>query len=241
LSALAYGARSVMIVTTTHTPLSTLAVLESQVKLANVLLDGLGYSGACVRLIDVEHLYESGNLASGPSSGVTAAATYGGFDEKRIVLRFALDHLIQTANVSRDVVDLPNGSPFGAVVVDTDTCTLCMSCVSVCPSGAMGDDKERPRLTFLEWNCVQCGICERACPEDAISLNARLLLNAEKRMRARTVNEESPFHCIDCGKPFGTQSMVAKMEEKLKGHRMFQGARLKSLHRCEDCRIKAMF
>jgi len=241
LSALAYGARSVMIVTTTHTPLSTLAALESQVKLANVLLDGLGYSSACVRLIDVEHLYESGNLASGPSSGVTAAATYGGFDEKRIVLRFALDHLIQTANVSRDVVDLPNGSPFGAVVVDTDACTLCMGCVSVCPSGAMGDDKERPRLTFLEWNCVQCGICERACPEDAISLNARLLLNAEKRMRARTVNEESPFHCIDCGKPFGTQSMVAKMEEKLKGHRMFQGARLKSLQRCEDCRIKAMF
>ncbi|HBK76207.1 MAG TPA: 4Fe-4S ferredoxin, partial [Gammaproteobacteria bacterium] len=162
-------------------------------------------------------------------------------DEKRVVLRFAFDHLIQTANVSKDVVDLPNGSPFGTVDIDTDACTLCMACVSVCPSGAMGDDKESPRLTFLEWNCVQCGICERACPEGAISLHARLLLNAEQRMRARTVNEESPFHCIDCGKPFTTQSMVAKMEEKLKGHRMFQGDGLKSLHRCEDCRVKAMF
>ena len=241
LSALAYGARSVMIVTTTHTPPSTLTALESQVKLAGVLLEGLGYSGTCVRLIDVEHLSNPGSLAVDPANGIALAATYGGLDEKRVVLRFAFDHLIQTANVSKDVVDLPNGSPFGTVDIDTDACTLCMACVSVCPSGAMGDDKESPRLTFLEWNCVQCGICERACPEGAISLHARLLLNAEQRMRARTVNEESPFHCIDCGKPFTTQSMVAKMEEKLKGHRMFQGDGLKSLHRCEDCRVKAMF
>jgi len=31
------------------------------------------------------------------------------------------------------------------------------------------------------------------------------------------------------------------MEEKLKGHRMFQGDGLKSLLRCEDCQLKAMF
>ena len=241
LSAVAYGARSVVIVTTTHTPPSTLAALESQVKLADVLLDGLGYSGACVRLIDVEHLFEPGNLALGPSSGTTAAATYGGLDEKRTVLRFALDHLLQAGNASKDLIDLPTGSPFGTVNIDTDACTLCMGCVSVCPSGALDDHKEQPRLTFLEWNCIQCGICERACPEGAISLHARLLLNAEQRMQVRTVNEESPFLCIDCGKPFTTQSMVTKMEEKLKGHRMFQGDGLKSLHRCEDCRLKAMF
>jgi len=241
LSAFAYGARSVVIVTTACTPPSTLRVLESQVKLADVLLEGLGYSGTCIRLIDVEHLSDLDSLSGDSSSELTAAATYGGIDEKRVVLRFALDHLIQTANVSKNQIDLPTGSLFGTVEIDTDACTLCMGCVSVCPSGAMGDDKDKPRLTFLEWNCVQCGICEHACPEDAISLHSRLLLDGEERMRARTVNEESPFLCIDCGNPFTTQSMVAKMEEKLKGHRMFQGNGLKSLRRCEDCRLKAMF
>ena len=241
LSALAYGARSVMIVTPLHTPLSTLSVLESQVKLANALLDGLGYLGDCIQLIDVEQLFKPGNLALGAPSRFFPTATYGGLDDKRVVLQFALDHLIQNSNANTDVVDLPNGSPFGEIVVNTDRCTLCMGCVSVCPSGAIGADKEKPRLTFLEWNCVQCRICERACPEDAITLNARLLLNSEKRMQVRTVNEEISFRCIDCGNPFSTQSMVAKMEEMLRGHQMFQGDRLKALRRCEECRLKAMF
>ena len=241
LSAVAYGARSVVIVTTTHTPPSTRTALESQVKLAGVLLEGLGYSSNYVRLIDVEHFSDSANLAVDPSSEIRVAATYGGIDEKRVALRFAFDHLLQVGNGSKDLIDLPTGSPFGTVNIDTDACTLCMGCVSVCPSGALDDHKEQPRLTFLEWNCIQCGICERACPEGAISLHARLLLNAEQRMQVRTVNEESPFLCIDCGKPFTTQSMVSKMEEKLKGHRMFQGDGLKSLHRCEDCQLKAMF
>ena len=68
-----------------------------------------------------------------------------------------------------------------------------------------------------------------------------MLLDSGKRLQVRTVNEEMPFRCIDCGTPFSTWSMVTKLEGKLKGHHMFQGDRLKSLRRCEDCRLKAMF
>jgi hypothetical protein len=34
--------------------------------------------------------------------------------------------------------------------------------------------------------------------------------------------------------------MIERLEEKLSGHRMFQGNALKLLHRCEDCRVKAV-
>ena len=139
------------------------------------------------------------------------------------------------------VIQLPKGTPLGEVQVDKSKCTLCMGCVAVCPAGAILDNKERPCLSFIEWNCVQCGLCENTCPEKAISLQARLLTDSNARMGRRVLNEEEPFKCLDCGKPFTTQSMISRMEEKLSGHRMFQGEGLRKLKLCEDCRVKEMF
>ena len=59
--------------------------------------------------------------------------------------------------------------------------------------------------------------------------------------RRRILNEEEPFKCLGCGKPFTTQSMIEKMEEKLAGHRMFEGDGMRRLKLCEDCRVKDMF
>ncbi len=55
------------------------------------------------------------------------------------------------------------------------------------------------------------------------------------------LHEEQPFCCVACGKPFATRSMMARMEEKLRSHRMFQGQALERLKMCEDCRVKDMF
>jgi ferredoxin len=116
-----------------------------------------------------------------------------------------------------------------------------MGCVSVCPAGALADGSDTPKLDFIEWNCVQCGLCERACPENAITLEARLLVDSETRLMKRNLNEEEPFGCITCGKPFATKSMIDKISEKLASHRMFQGDALDRLKMCEDCRVKSMF
>ncbi|SVB11713.1 uncharacterized protein METZ01_LOCUS164567 [marine metagenome] len=241
LSAIAYGAQSVLIMTTDETPHSTVSALQSQVRLVSILLDGLELGAERVRLVGLDQLNPISGTANGGSVRVVKPASYGGIDEKRVVLRFATEHLATGLTSDIDHITLPPGSPFGSVQVDAQVCTLCMGCVSVCPAGAIGDDKAKPRLTFVESNCVQCGICEQACPEDAISLVPRLLLDNARRMQHQTLNEEAPFCCIDCGKPFTTQSMITKMEEKLSGHRMFQGDALKTLQRCEDCRVKAMF
>jgi ferredoxin len=116
-----------------------------------------------------------------------------------------------------------------------------MSCVSVCPAGAVLDGVDKPQLNFVEDLCVQCGLCDNACPENAISLNAQYRFDREQARRPRVLNEEPIFECITCRKPFATKKMIDTMMEKLKDHAMFQGPALERLKMCEDCRVKAMF
>ena len=244
LSAIAYGARSITVVTVPETPPSVLASADRQVREVNAVLTGLGWPSETVRVIAVEEDAVPNWTNPGANQDALAAfkpATYAGIENKRTVLRAAIDHLVAQAGDAPAEISLPAGTPFGEVHVDTEKCTLCMGCVAVCPAGAILDNKDRPCLSFIEWNCVQCGLCENTCPEKAISLNARLLTDSNIRMARRVLNEEEPFKCLGCGKPFTTQSMIQKMEEKLAGHRMFEGDKMRRLKLCEDCRVKEMF
>ena len=135
-------------------------------------------------------------------------------------------------------IALPAGAPFGAVAVDTAACTLCMSCVGACPASALIDNPSQPQLRFIEANCVQCGLCEKTCPENAISLTPRLLLDPRARERV-VLNETQPFHCIRCGKPFGTLQMVENMLARLGTHSAFAG-NLDRIKMCGDCRVVDM-
>jgi ferredoxin len=90
--------------------------------------------------------------------------------------------------------------------------------------------------------CVQCGLCKATCPEKVISLTPQIDFTAVMAP-ARVIKEEEPFHCISCGKPFGTKSTIERVTAKLEGkHWMFKGQpqRLDVLKMCEDCRVTAM-
>jgi ferredoxin len=159
--------------------------------------------------------------------------------EKRSMLDLALDHLITHSPQSPlpEQIALPQvGSPFGTLAINKDACTLCLSCVSACPASALQDNPERPQLKFIEKNCVQCGLCVKTCPEKAITLEPRLLLTKE-RGQSRVLNEQSPYTCIRCSKPFGTLKAIEAMLGKLSGHAMFQGEALNRLKMCGDCRV----
>ena len=239
LSALAYGAAGIRILTHERTPGSVLTALAQQIELVRCLLEGLDHDGQSIAELPAVE-FSSSDWPWGVDERVASdVATFGGVDNKRDALRLVFDHLMPESP-PLETIALPAASPFGQIHVDTALCTLCMGCVSVCPAGALADGSDTPKLDFIEWNCVQCGLCERACPENAITLEARLLVDSETRLMKRNLNEEELFGCITCGKPFATKSMIDKMAETLASHRMFQGDALDRLKMCEDCRVKSM-
>jgi ferredoxin len=161
---------------------------------------------------------------------------------KRQVMMLALREWQAHAPRQPERIVLPEGAPFGRVKVDAEGCTLCLACVSACPTSALSANPERPELRFQEDLCVQCGLCQSTCPEKVISLEPRLdfsLINAAPV----ALKEEEPYPCDHCGKLFGTRSTIEKIKGKLGGkHWMFSGPnadRLKLIGYCDDCRIEA--
>jgi ferredoxin len=173
---------------------------------------------------------------------VETPATFKTVGKRRDLLRFALSELHRLAPQPVDVIALPKGAPIGAITVDTDGCTLCLSCVSACPTGALRDDPERPVLKFVEDACVQCGLCQSTCPEKVITLKPQIDFRAA-RAAAVLIKEEEPALCIRCGTPFGVKSTIDRITAKLEGRNWMYPAgdkRLEALRMCADCRVIAM-
>lgn len=242
LTALAYGARSVTVWNTfTHKDHDWLG-LQQEISKTNQMLMAMAYPQKIVNWFEGNDVKQLAGFISNIDNAVAIdAATYAGINDKRDMIKLAMQHLYEQTKPTTTVLALDKNAAFGEIKVDTKTCTLCMSCVSVCPVGAVLDGVDKPQLHFIEDVCVQCGLCEQACPENAIELNARFLLDSEAVRKPRLLHEEAVFHCISCDKPFATQKMIDVMTEKLKGHSMFQGPALERLKMCEDCRVKVMF
>ena len=79
--------------------------------------------------------------------------------------RLAMRGLAKANKISEKVISLPNGAPYGRVAIDKEHCTVCLTCVSACPAGALQDNPDAPQLLFREDACLQCGICVSTCPE----------------------------------------------------------------------------
>jgi len=230
LAALASGFEHVDIL---MSPKAERDVIENQTELANALSGAKG-----VQMLDVNDpdalcaaLYEQ-EFVSVTCDPILPIGT------RRQVARLATKAL----QPESATIDLPSGAPYGAILVDTDACTLCLACASLCPSGALGDNADLPQLRFQEDACLQCGLCSNVCPEKAIELKPQMDLTDEA-FTQRVLNEEEPFACIECGSLFGVKSTVERISEKLAGsHSMFatsDAARM--IQMCENCRIQAQF
>jgi ferredoxin len=242
-AAFAYGASAMRILLRAR-PRHDVSGIFRTLALAEPILAGLGFGSGRTAMIETDDPFALGEAlqAIAPAAPAARRATFEPVGRKRDLLRVALRELHRAAPAPVDVIALPEGAPFGAVEVRTDGCTLCLSCVSACPTGALVDDPERPSLRFSEDACVQCGLCKATCPEKVITLKPQLdfaAMNASTRL----LKEEEPFRCTRCGKPFGVKSTIERVAAKLEGkHWMFSGpdSRLEVLKMCEDCRVAAV-
>ena len=242
LSALAYGAAAVVLLGTPAAPASVVREIRAQLDIAHALLDGMGYDTAALHYTDLQDSYLIDSIKEIPVIKHQQPAGFAGLDEKRTVIRLAVEHLFATAATQiRPLITLPTGAPFGEVLLDQARCTLCMACVSQCPASALSAGDESPQLGFIEANCVQCGLCCRTCPEDAIAISPRYLYDFPSRNTRRILYEEDPFACIVCGKPFATRGVIEKITKKMQAHAMFQGAALERIKMCEDCRVNDIY
>jgi ferredoxin len=225
-------------------PRHDIAGLTRTLALAEPILAGLGFGAGRVATIETDDPDVLGHAlrAISPAAPAQNPANFQPVGLKRDVMRLALRELHHVAPVPVDVVALPAGAPFGTVVLDVEGCTLCLACVSACPTGALVDDPDRPMLRFIEDACVQCGLCQATCPEKVITLTPQLDFRAATAT-ARVLKQEEPFCCIRCGKPFGVKSTVERVAAKLEGkHWMFKGSakRLDVIKMCDDCRVAVM-
>jgi ferredoxin len=240
IAAFAYGV-SAMRFLLRDKPRHDVSGLRRTMAAADPILSGLGFGGdrvAAVETDDPDALIAA-LRAIPPMLPAPRPASFRAVGRKKDVLRFALSELHRAAPVPADIIALPAGAPLGAVEIEVDGCTLCLSCVSACPTGALRDDPERPTLRFVEDACVQCGLCQATCPEKVITLKPQIDFRAA-RASARVLKEEEPFCCISCGKPFGVRSAINRVVAKLEGkHWMYSGSSklLDVIKMCEDCRV----
>ena len=228
VAALAAGFASVTLL---PGPTADIPALETQIALGNAIA-GAG-KAILLDTTDPDAMSDALFAATAPAPVVSPVRPMG---TRRQITRQAARALHPQA----EQLPLPHGAPYGAVLVDTDACTLCLSCVSLCPSGALGDNSDMPQLRFQEDACLQCGLCANICPEDAITYEPRLDLT-DAALRQEVLNEEEPFPCVECGALFGSKSAIDRITDKLKDHAMFSGDKLRTIQMCDNCRVQAQF
>ena len=130
VAAFAYGAANVRFLLRAR-PLHDVSGLSQTIAMADAILSGLGFSGRRVSNIETDDPDALSQVlrAIEPAATVEPPSTFKTVGKHGDLLRFALTELYRRAPVPTDVIALPDGAPLGAISVDVDGCTLCLSCV----------------------------------------------------------------------------------------------------------------
>ncbi len=134
--------------------------LEYQISLTEHLLAGVNVDAQdrIILIQEADPELAEQILWTAPSRKKYNAAAFVPAGSPRALTRLSLRGLARTNNAKSQHIPLPDGAPYGRLEIDTEKCTICLSCVGACPAGALQDNPDAPQLLFREDACLQCGI-----------------------------------------------------------------------------------
>jgi len=93
------------------------------------------------------------------------------------------------------------GLPWASLKIDQRDCATCGTCVNMCPTGAITRTIENGRLShhFSSALCINCRLCEEACPQQVISFDPEFDARDLVREGARAITDIRLHACEICG------------------------------------------
>jgi Fe-S-cluster-containing hydrogenase component 2 len=93
------------------------------------------------------------------------------------------------------------GLPWASLKIDQRDCATCGTCVNLCPTGAITRSIENGRLShhFSSALCINCRLCEEACPQRVISFDPEFDARNLVREEARAITDIRLHACEICG------------------------------------------
>lgn len=249
LAAFRMGAGGVALLGCESCPHGQRELLSQKVSLACSVLDAFSVGGDRVCLITGE-AGESRSMLGALDRFVAglrpAPVRWDGQSalplDNREVFAESIRALIDATGSEPGRVAVPQAQPFAFPDVRVAGCTMCRTCVNVCPTHAFKFEEEAQTLKLKQVACVNCGLCATACPEHVITLKPELYLD-RGALDWQIVVQDEMVNCLKCEKPFINRKALEAVEAKVFSIASivdtFAGTRRNLLRMCPNCRAAA--
>ncbi|MEK6601888.1 MAG: 4Fe-4S dicluster domain-containing protein, partial [Candidatus Binatota bacterium] len=207
LAAFSLGAAGVALLGCESCPHGERELLYQKLDFCRLTLEAFGLDSQRIRLITAEGGTEPEAITTLTGFADTLEATPVQWNgrpmrqwENREVITQAIRTFIEHTGrePGRRGFDAPY--PFAFADVKESGCTMCRSCVNVCPTHAFKLDEKTQSLQFMHIACVACGLCETVCPEKVITLKREIFFERDA-LEYQTVVQDDMVSCANCGKP----------------------------------------
>ncbi len=240
LLAIALGASGVAVFIDDTVPATTVTTLRRQFELTREILEALGHPQERLWLLDSKSIdTHDGDIAD--VDGIKDSPPWS-YDpalpdpRERLLSLFKRLSAAGDRDPSPKPKDLAQWANFGRVTVDNNACTMCLACVSLCPTDALHASDDRSELRFHTAACVQCGLCEHGCPENAIRRQPQFDVQSLLRREPVVLNRTKLATCSECGRPFMPATLLAAAAKRISGDSATVRHAKAMLNVCPACR-----